>query len=230
MRARKILLRVCVVVLISILPWFLALTNVLPLISSPFLRFQYARPDIPRSTRFTPEERQTVAEATAHYLVSGKGIEYLGDLRDDRGLPLFNERELGHMVDVKVLLAKAVKLDIALGLLLACSLGIQLSQREARRRVPFYLLLAALVTLALCILSIIVTAVTFRWLFVEFHHLFFVGDTWLFPRSDTLIQLFPEMFWFDALQSWILLIISEAVVLGAGTYTWMRVGRRKAGL
>jgi len=226
MRAKRVLLRACAIVLIMIIPWFLALTSIFPLISLPSLRLQYARPDIPPSDRFTQQERQAFAEAAAHYLVSKEGIEYLADLRDDEGLPLFNERELTHMVDVKLLLGKAVALDIVLGLLLAGSLGILLSQRETRDKAPSYLLLGSLVTFALCISSIIAVPLQFRWFFVEFHHLFFIGDTWLFPRSDTLIQLFPEMFWFNALQTWILLIIVEAVALGAGMYVWMRRRRR----
>ena len=222
MRAKRILVRACAIVLITIMPWFLALTTIFPLLSPPFLRLQYARPDIPPSNRFAPQERQAFAEAAAHYLVSGRGIEYLADLRDAQGLPLFNERELTHMVDVKLVLGKAVALDIVFALLLAGSLGILLGQREARGRTPLYLLLGALVTLALCASTIIAVPLQFRWFFVEFHHLFFLGDSWLFPRSDTLIQLFPEAFWFDALQSWILLIIVEAIVLGAAMYIWLR--------
>jgi integral membrane protein (TIGR01906 family) len=221
-RAKKILLRVCAIVLIAIMPWFLALTSIFPLISSPFLRLQYARPDVPPSNKFTPQERQAFAEAAAHYLVSREGIEYLADLRDDQGLPLYNERELTHMVDVKVLLWKAIALDIVFALLLIGSLGILLSQRETRTKTPSYLFLGSLVTLALCISTIIVVPLQFRFFLVEFHHVFFIGDTWLFPRSDTLIQLFPEMFWFDALQSWIILIMVETIALGAGAYIWMR--------
>lgn len=226
MRAKKVLLRVCAVVLIVIMPWFLALTSLFPLISPLFLRLQYARPDVPPSTRFSPEERQAIAGAAAHYLVSREGIEYLADMTDAQGRPLFNERELTHMVDVKVLLGRAVALDIVLALLLACSLGILASQEESRGRIPFYLFVGSLVTPALCISALILVPLQFRWFFVEFHHLFFVGDSWLFPRSDTLIQLFPEMFWFDALQSWLFLMTAEAVVIGVATYVWMR--KRKA--
>lgn len=222
MAAKKILLRTCAIVMIVVTPWFLALTTMFPLISSPFLRVQYARPDVPPSSRFSPEERQSFAEAAAHYLVSREGIEYLANLSDDDGLPLFNERELTHMVDVKVLLGQAARLDIVLGLLAAGSLGILLSQKETRTRIPFYLLITSLVAPALCISALIAVPLQFRWFFVEFHHLLFVGDSWLFPRSDTLIQLFPERFWFNGLQSWLLLIGAESIVLGIGAYVWMK--------
>jgi integral membrane protein (TIGR01906 family) len=220
--AKRILLGACAILIIIVTPLFLALTTIFPLISPYFLRFQYARPDIPPSVRFSAEERHAIAEAAAHYLVSGEEIDYLANLRDDEGSPLFNERELTHMVDVKVLLGQAARLDIVLGLLLAASLGILLSQKETRRRTPSYLLIASLVAPALAIAALIVVPLQFRWFFEEFHHVFFVGDSWLFLRSDTLIQLFPEQFWFDALQAWLLLAIGISVLIGLGAYVWRR--------
>jgi integral membrane protein (TIGR01906 family) len=219
---RRILLGTCAISVIIVTPCFLALTTLFPLISPWFLRFQYARPDMPPSVRFSADERQTFAEATAHYLVSSKEIDYLADLRDDEGLPLFNERELTHMVDVKVLVGRAARLDIVLGLLLAASLTILSSQPQSRRRIPFYLVVASVVAPALGITALIVVPLQFRWFLVEFHHVFFVGDSWLFPRSDTLIQLFPEQFWFDGLQAWLLLVIGTSVLIGVGAYVWLR--------
>jgi integral membrane protein (TIGR01906 family) len=204
------------------LPWFLALTSLLPLITPAFLRLQYARPDVPPSSRFSPEERQALASAAAHYLVSGEAIDYLARLEDADGTPLFNERELTHMVDVKVLLGRAMRLDLLLGLLVAAALGILLGRKESRQRTPFYLFTAALVAPALAVAALIVVPLQFRWFFVEFHHLFFSGDSWLFPRSDTLIQLFPETFWFNALESWLLLTIGASIAIAVGCYLWMR--------
>ncbi len=222
MTPRRILLGACAISVIIVIPCFLALTTLFLLISPWFLRFQYARPDMPPSVRFSADERQTFAEAAAHYLVSSKQIDYLADLRDDEGLPLFNERELTHMVDVKVLVGRAARLDIVLGLLLAASLTILISQPQSRRRIPFYLVVASVVAPALGITALIVVPLQFRWFLVEFHHVFFVGDSWLFPRSDTLIQLFPEQFWFDGLQAWLLLVIGTSVLIGVGAYVWLR--------
>jgi integral membrane protein (TIGR01906 family) len=209
-------------VLIVCLPWFLALTSLLPLITPAFLRLQYARRDVPPSSRFSPEERQTLAEASAHYLVSGEDIDYLARLQDEDGTPLFNERELTHMVDVKVLLGKAMRLDLLLALLLAAALGILLGRKESRQRTPFYLFTAALVAPAMAVAALIVVPLQFRWFLVEFHYVFFVGDSGFFPRSDTLIQLFPETFWFNGLESWLLLTIGVSIALAVGSYFWMK--------
>jgi len=220
--ARRLVLRVCAILLIVSLPWFLALTSLLPLLSPAFLRFQYARPDVPPSTRFSPQERQMMAEAAAHYLVSREGIDYLANLTGQDGSALFNERELTHMVDVKVLLGKAIALDLVLALLLVASVGILLASKETKDRIAAYLLAGSLVAPALAISALVVVPLQFQWFFVEFHHVFFEGETWLFPRSDTLIQLFPEQFWFNALQAWLLLVVAESVVLAIGAYVWRR--------
>jgi integral membrane protein (TIGR01906 family) len=223
--ASKILTRACAAVLVFCLPWFLALTSLLPLMTPAFLRLQYARPDVPPSSKFSPQERQAFAVAAAYYLVSDEGVDYLANLEEADGTPLFNQRELTHMVDVKVLLDKALRLDAVLGLLLALSLGILLGRRESRQRTPFYLFTAALVAPALAVTALIVVPLQFRWFFIEFHHVFFTGDSWLFPTSDTLIQLFPERFWFNALESWLLLTIGTSLALAAGCYFWMKRGR-----
>jgi integral membrane protein (TIGR01906 family) len=220
--ARKILTRASAALLIICLPWFLALSSLLPLITPAFLHLQYARPDVPPSSKFSPEERQALAETAAHYLVSNEGVDYLARLEDAEGTALFNERELTHMVDVKILLGRAMRLDLLLGLFLAGALGTLLGRKESRQRTPFYLFTAALVAPALAVAALIVVPLQFRWFFVEFHHLFFSGDSWLFPRSDTLIQLFPETFWFNALQSWLLLTIGASVAIAVGSHLWMR--------
>jgi len=228
-KARRILARAGAVALILALPWFLALTSLLPLISPAFLRLQYARPEVPPSSRFSTEERQTFAEASAYYLLSGEDIDYLANLTTGDGSPLFNDRELTHMVDVKVLLGKAIKLDLVLGVVIAAAFGFLLSRKESRGKAPRYLLIAALVGPALAAVALVVVPLQFQWFFVEFHHVFFEGETWLFPRTDTLIQLFPEMFWFNALQAWLLLTITASAALAMGAYLWIRRTRPAQG-
>jgi integral membrane protein (TIGR01906 family) len=66
----------------------------------------------------------------------------------------------------------------------------------------------------------VLAATAFDTFFVGFHRTFFTGDSWLFNRSDTLIQLFPLPFWFDAAITWVGLTLGEAAILGVGAYLW----------
>jgi integral membrane protein (TIGR01906 family) len=46
-------------------------------------------------------------------------------------------------------------------------------------------------------LLLFLVLLSFRFIFVAFHNIFFASGTWTFNYSDTLIRLFPERFWFD---------------------------------
>ena len=69
-------------------------------------------------------------------------------------------------------------------------------------------------TVGLLIALTVFVALSFNTFFVQFHALFFEGNSWVFRYSDTLIRLFPEQFWIDA---FVLLFggaIVEALVIG----------------
>ena len=53
-------------------------------------------------------------------------------------------------------------------------------------------------TVGLIVALLVYLVLNFNSLFVLFHRVFFEGDTWLFEYSDTLIRLFPVVFWRDA--------------------------------
>jgi len=215
------LLAVLNLLLVLAVPPFLLLTNLYPLMSSAFLRYEYGKADFPPAWGFTAEERLRVAEKAVHYLRSDADISLLRDLKGEQG-PLFNERELAHMVDVKVLTQRAFSAHAFLGVLIGASVTILLARRETKRGVPSGLLAGSLLTIALLILLIAVAYFNFDWFFVRFHRLFFEGDTWIFAYSDTLIRLFPPRFWFDATQALCILTLTEAALLGAVSYWWGR--------
>ena len=58
------------------------------------------------------------------YLINNEGISFRGDLRFEDGQPVYNERELQHMVDVKNTVKSALTVwYISLGLLLVLGIG-----------------------------------------------------------------------------------------------------------
>jgi hypothetical protein len=72
------------------------------LLSPLFLQVEYRMPGFPADEYgFTRADRLQWAPFAVDYLVNNEGISYLGDLRFANGKPLYNERELSHMVDVK---------------------------------------------------------------------------------------------------------------------------------
>jgi len=109
---------------------------------------------------------------------------------------MFNERELTHMEDVKVVTHGTFLVGSILSVLSVICIGFL--YRYNRWQLKQSLIGGSLLTFGI-IGAIIFTAAT-AWdiFFASFHQIFFEGDSWLFRYSDTLIRLFPEQFWFDA--------------------------------
>jgi integral membrane protein (TIGR01906 family) len=207
------ILMIASILLVLTVPVFLLLTNLYIFMSPAFLRYEYGKANFPPSPGFTDEERLMVADRAVTYLRSDAGIEMLGNLEGAEG-PLFKEKELAHMADVKVVTKQTFLAHGFLGLLIAFSLGVLLVLRDTRPRISISLLRGSLLTIALLVALVALVYLNFDWFFTRFHLVFFEGDSWIFDFSDTLIRLFPTRFWFDAASLWGLLTLGEAVILG----------------
>lgn len=217
--------RLVQLLIIFAVPVFLTLTNVRLLMSEAYLRYEYGKPGFPEPRGFTVEERMGFARASVNYLLTNAGIETLRDLADEHG-PIYNERELRHMQDVKILAEKAFPLQVLLGILVLILVGVMVYLGGESRRAALQGLVggAALTWVILVGLTLLV-ALNFDWFFTQFHLILFEGDTWLFPATDTLIRLFPPQFWFDAALLVGLLTLAQAAVVGG--VAWF-LGRRIA--
>ena len=158
----------------------------------------YNSPGFPPDTYgFTAKDRSTYARISLEYMLNGAGISFLGDQKFPDGSPLFNERELSHMADVKRLARSSIVTWAVLAVLIAGS-GV-LAYRQ--KWMPVWgraLSLGGWLTIGFILMIFVFVATSFDTLFTDFHHLFFTGDSWLFLYSDTLIRLFPIAFWQDA--------------------------------
>jgi integral membrane protein (TIGR01906 family) len=178
----------------------------------PFYRqIEYRLPTFPAdSYGFTLEDRLYWSNFAVDYLLNDAGIEYLGDLRFADGTLVFNERELKHMVDVKVTVQIALRVWlIALGLLLAAGVWAYFGGGWS----AYLAGLQAGGKLTLGLLGALLLFVIFGFgvFFVFFHNLFFQPGTWMFLWSDTLIRLFPEKFWQDIF-IWVAVMASAAAL------------------
>ena len=129
---------------------------------------------------------------------------------------LFNDREISHMKDVKELVRGVYKLAVASALYLTAMIVIGFCLQKGK----FVLHLAKQIscggglTLVLLVLFGIAALVGFDSLFLKFHQLSFANDFWrLDPRSDYLVLIFPQGFWFDATMWVIMRVIVTALIL-----------------
>jgi integral membrane protein (TIGR01906 family) len=193
------------------------------LLSPVFIQLEYRRPGFPPDPfGFSTEERIHWADVSRIFLLSGERPEYYSQFTLRDGSPLYNEREIQHMVDVQKLVAKAMLLLAICGpIFLAAAIYLLAKDRSALRK---SLSIAASITLLLLLATAVGAALVWDWIFVTFHHVFFTGDTWLFPYSDSLIRLFPVEFWQDTVVTAVagILLTSLLIWLAACLPDWLR--------
>ncbi|MBI9047024.1 MAG: TIGR01906 family membrane protein [Anaerolineaceae bacterium] len=179
-------------------PLLLLLIAVQILLTPLFFEIEYRMPGFPEDTYgFTFEERMHWAKSTMHYLKSNEGIDYLSGLAFEDGNPIYVERELDHMIDVKNLIIAATYGLFALLLLMLLSL---LYFKKSEQMLLFWRAISrgGVLTIGLILSALLTIFIGFDALFTGFHKIFFEGDSWLFYFSDTLIRLFPMRLWQDA--------------------------------
>ena len=178
-------------------PVILVLAVVRLLINPALLTVEYAMPGFPPdSYGFTKEDRLHWGRFAVDYLVNDAGIEYLGDLRFADGSPVYNERELSHMVDVKIVVQAAIRVLLA-ALAVMLLLGLWAWRGGWLDTFKAALVRGGWLTIFLFGGVILFVLISFGVIFVAFHEVFFAQGTWTFFYSDTLIRMFPERFWRD---------------------------------
>lgn len=193
------------------------------LLSPLFLQVEYNMPYFPPDEfGFTKADRLKWAPYALNYLTNRADISYLGNLKFDDGKPLYNERELSHMNDVKRVTQGALKVwYISLVILLLLGVwawfgGWRDDYRVGLMRGGWLMVILAIVVGLIALIGIAVSPNLFFQFFAGFHSLFFEGDSWLFLFSDTLIRLFPIRFWQDAFLWAAIIALGGGIALGWG--------------
>jgi integral membrane protein (TIGR01906 family) len=192
-------LRKILTILVTVLvPVFILMTSIRVLLFPVYTELEYRRPGFaPDTYGFTLQDRLKWSRVSVDYLTNSAGINFLADQRLDEKTPLYNQRELSHMLDVKNLVQFML---IAWPLIGIAILGIGLAAIRGKWMREYWMAVSrggwAAVWFIIAVLGGV--AVSFNALFTGFHRIFFSGDTWLFLYTDTLIRLFPMDFWRDA--------------------------------
>ncbi len=187
------------------------------LLTPVYFTIEYNLPYFPADEYgFTKADRLQWAPLAVEYLLNGADISYLGDLKFEDGSPLYGERELNHMQDVKEVVQGALRawyISLAILILLAVLAvrGGWISQYTNALQRGGWWMIGLAVSLAVIAGAGILLNPDIFWVFFSwFHSLFFTGDSWLFYYSDTLIRLFPIRFWQDAF------LAAAVIALGGG--------------
>ena len=233
----KPLMPVAIALFIVLVPVFLITANVRLVINLPALySYGYDRYE-DEITRYMNIERED-------YIDGGRQIrDYFNNDADELDVrvvvggilrSIYSEREVLHMSDVKDLVRGVYRLGelSALYLFAFAVAGMFFEPwRRSLHRTAWHMAMGGAVTLGLVVLVGLGALAGFERLFLAFHEVSFSNDLWqLNPRTDYLIAMFPEGFFFDATILVAVLIIVQSTVLvvprwvGAAWRCWRFAG------
>jgi len=180
------------------LPFFLIIAAIRILTSPQYITFEYNKEAFPPDVYgFSSEERRDIAISSLKFVREPLPIEYLGD-QTYAGQPLYNDRELGHMVDVQNVFQGAWRgWTISAIILVVSAINLWIKPSNRIRLLHAIEIGGSATVLAIFTIGVLAVVGWNSW-FTAFHQLFFAAGSWLFSPADTLIRLFPIKFWFDS--------------------------------
>jgi len=131
--------------------------------------------------------------------INSELLLYLKDKRDDFNTELFNEEEINHLKDVKLLIQKLNIFYYLIWTILILLIVIlfSLDKRRFSKNLSVILFFSGLLTLFSVIILFISVKLNFSGVFTAFHHISFPKGGWLFSSSDNIIKLYPSGFFYD---------------------------------
>ena len=193
----KLLKKILSGLTIILFPLFSILTSIRLALTPLFINLEYHLPNFPVDTYgFTTADRLKWGQYSISYLLGKISQAEFSTQTLPNGTPLFNSREISHMLDVRNLTAPVLSIWISVCLFFLFALLLSYISKET----PAFLRTlksGGILTILLIFTVLMGVWLNFNLLFTKFHQLFFTGDTWLFYLSDNLIRLFPTKFWSD---------------------------------
>jgi len=215
------------VILLPIVITTSILTNLF--FDASFYHAGQAKYDVQTVTGMAPEQMDRVDQGIVRFFA---GTESLPGALSAVGAQtdVFKQKEILHMDDVRLIVRFIGELQIVSLVIFIAITGVSVVRwhRYGRAALSRALTYGALLTVALVILTGILTYTSFDALFLTFHEVTFKNNFWeLDPRTDHLIQMFPFGFWYDAMLTLASRVLLVTLCLGACGVILGRFERRR---
>ena len=186
------------ILIILVIPFWFLIGSVRMLVTSEYLRIEYNKVDFPEDLfGFSKEQRINFASENVRYLRENLPISALENQQNE-GQALYNLRELSHMEDVQDVYQFFWTFWIVISAIIGLLAFLSLAWRRNWQAFASALRIGGFGTAIFIALIGFLAFIGWDTWFLIFHKLFFTDGTWTFNFSDTLIRLFPQKFWVDA--------------------------------
>lgn len=180
-----------------------------------FYYSEYSKLNTAESIGMSEDDLNKATDTLLDYLKDKRGDLIVEASVNGKTREVFNQRETAHMIDVKALYQNVLIIRNVFGILVVICLALLIFKYDFK-----YLFIeyknALLVFVFIFSLIGIFCLIDFNTFWIGFHHVFFPNnDLWLLdPRTDILIMMVPEQFFFDLCIS----IVLSIFVLIIGMY------------
>ena len=187
---------------VTAVPLFLVTAAVAWAFNSPGVYQRgFEKYDVSRITGITEDDLEKVSADIRGYFNSRQEPMLVRARIFGQEEDLFNQREITHLRDVKRLVwgVYVIAAATALYLITATGLRVVRLRQGATQVLAHRFMLGGGLTVVLILAVGLFALAGFDTLFLKFHQLSFANDLWqLDRRTDRLVMLFPQDFWFDA--------------------------------
>jgi integral membrane protein (TIGR01906 family) len=191
--------------------------SILPFTTPAYVRLEQDRTGVGSLTGYSADELDRITNQILGDLFLWRGDFSVGDADL---VPVLNEREQSHMRDVRGVFAGFELLFLASIVVLALAMR---RRADSGSRAAIWRAVGSGArgsVLAIAVAGVF-AVFAFDAAFEVFHRLFFSAGSYTFdPRTDHLVQLFPEQFWSDTA------IAVGVVAIVVSIITAMQAGRR----
>ena len=185
---------------------------------SPLYNYGYQRFEIERVTGIDISElRRATDEIIDFFNATNNEDIDIHVMKNGHEIPLFKEKEINHMRDVRELVRLDYKI-MAITFVIDLIIVLLFIIKKQYRHLSQGLIGSGIFTFAFVAIIGIVMLIDFDDLFIPFHYISFDNMDWLLdPTTDYLVMMYPDGFWFMALGAVIVLLFLEvAAVMAAG--------------
>ena len=190
---------------------------------------EYEKYDVLSDLDMTMEDVMHVTREMMAYLRGDRDTLSVVTTMEGTEQDFFNEQDRFHMGEVRDLFIGGLNIRTgAAAVALICLVFLVVSKARLRKILARSYQIALGITGAAVLFISIAAVVDFNAVFVQFHHIFFDNDLWLFdPAEDYMIRMLPEGLFADMVLRIGILFVAGLVVLLIASIVAGRLAVRK---
>ena len=160
---------------------------------------EYEKYDVLSDLDMTMDEVMYVTHDMMDYLRGNGDTLSVITTVEGREQDFFNEQDRFHMAEVRDLFIGGLNIRLgACAAVVLCIVFLLISRADIKKIIPrSYWIALGITGIAVALIGI-AAVVDFNAVFVQFHHIFFDNDLWIFdPAEDYMIRMLPEGLFYD---------------------------------